>query len=72
MFLNNKLFKIINYKKPITKYFVYPHLLMLPNIDHYCKPLYFLNTTENLDNLSEHLCIFNVKNTIILESIIFN
>jgi len=71
IFLNNEWLKIINYTKPIKKYFVYPHLLMLPNISHYCKPLYFLDTIENLDNLSEHLCIFNVENTITLESMMY-
>ena len=53
LFLHNKWLKIINYTNPTTKYFLYPHLLMLqkiPDIYHYCKPLYFLHTVENIEN----------------------
>ena len=39
--------KINDYESPLKKYFLYPHLLMLPEITHYSKPLYFLHTCEN-------------------------
>ena len=41
--------KIENYEKPIKKYFLYPHLLMLPGKYYHYKPLYFLHTCENID-----------------------
>ena len=41
--------KIANYTKPINKYFLYPHLLMLPDKYYHYKPLYFLHTCENVD-----------------------
>ena len=31
-------------------------------LNYYCKPLYFLDIIENVDNLSEHLCIFSFVN----------
>jgi hypothetical protein len=57
--INSEWKKIINYKKPTTKYFFYPHLLCLP--DHTYggnKPLYFLHTCENT-NLVEFSNIIN-------------
>ena len=54
IFLNNEWYKIINYINPTNKYFLYPHLLMLPNIYHYYKPLYFLDTIENVVNFLEN------------------
>ena len=39
--------KINDYEYPITKYFLYPHLLMLPETHYHYKPLYFLHTCEN-------------------------
>jgi hypothetical protein len=39
--------KINDYKSPVTKYFLYPHLLMLPETYYHYKPLYFLHTCEN-------------------------
>jgi len=52
--------KIVNYKEPNTKYFYYPHLLMIPDDynTYYC-PLYFLNTIQNksLDELDEFVNI---------------
>ena len=44
---NNEWNKIINYKNPYTKYFLYPHFLVLPNIYYHSYPLYFLHTCEN-------------------------
>ena len=41
--------KIANYTKPFNKYFLYPHLLMLPDKYYHYKPLYFLHTCENID-----------------------
>jgi hypothetical protein len=41
--------KIINYKEPKFKYFLYPHLLMLPDTYYNYKPLYFMETCENKD-----------------------
>ena len=41
--------KIPNYTKPRNKYFLYPHLLMLPDKYYHYKPLYFLHTCENID-----------------------
>ena len=45
--VDNEWNKIINYKNPTSKYFLYPHLLMLPNMYYHYKPLYFLHTCEN-------------------------
>ena len=39
--------KINDYKPPVTKYFLYPHLLMLPETHYHYKPLYFLHTCKN-------------------------
>ena len=39
--------KINDYQPPNEKYFLYPHLLMLPGIYYHSKPLYFLHTCEN-------------------------
>ena len=39
--------KIINYTHPNTKYFLYPHLLVLPNIYYHSHTLYFLHTCLN-------------------------
>ena len=39
--------KINDYKPPSEKYFLYPHLLMLPETYYHYKPLYFLHTCEN-------------------------
>jgi len=70
--LNNKFFKIINYTKPTTKYFLYPHLLMLPDTYYHYKSLYFLDTVENIMNLSLDKELFsgtNVKENITYISI---
>ena len=48
--VNCEWLKINDYKPPVTKYFLYPHLLMLPEID-YPNPnkyLYFLNSCRNI------------------------
>lgn len=45
--LKNEWFKIINYESPKSKYFSYPHLLMLPDYTFNYKPLYFLHTCKN-------------------------
>ena len=39
--------KIANYKLPENKYFLYPHLLILPKYHYHYKPLYFLHTCKN-------------------------
>jgi len=38
--------KIINYKPPTQKYFLYPHLLMVDNHYGECQGLYFMDTCE--------------------------
>ena len=45
--INSEWNKIINYTHPRTKYFLYPHLLILPNIYYHSYPLYFLHTCIN-------------------------
>ena len=46
--INGEWLKINDYKPPFTKYFLYPHLLMLPEMDYHYKPLYFLHTCRNI------------------------
>lgn len=49
---NNKTFewlKIANYEPPKNKYFLYPHLLMLPHTRYHYQPLYFMHTCEKAD-----------------------
>jgi hypothetical protein len=46
--VKSKWCKIIDYLGPRNKYFFYPHLLSLPNYNHYSKPLDFLNTCSNI------------------------
>lgn len=41
--------KIVNYEPPKNKYFLYPHLLMLPDKYYHHQPLYFLHTCEKSD-----------------------
>jgi hypothetical protein len=55
--------KISNYQTPKNKYFLYPHLLMLPDKYYHYYPLYFLHTCEaaKLDKLN------NITKTIALE-----
>lgn len=58
---NNKNFewmRITNYEAPKNKYFLYPHLLMLPNNYYHNQPLYFLHTCEetnviNFNNITK-------------------
>ena len=48
--VNSEWLKINDYKPPVTKYFLYPHLLMLPEMD-YPNPnkyLFFLNSCRNI------------------------
>jgi hypothetical protein len=40
--------RIINYHIPTNKYFVYPHLLLLPDTYYNYKPLYTLDTCKNI------------------------
>jgi hypothetical protein len=56
--------KIINLEPPKSKYFFYPHLLMLPQYSSYSFPLYYLHTCENR-SLSEYL---NITKTISLDT----
>ena len=53
MLIDKKWYKITNYQCPISKYFLYPHLLMLPGEYYHYKPIYTLDTVKNisLDNL---------------------
>ena len=39
----------MNYKKPTTHYFSYPHLLMLPKKEYRHLPLYFLDSCRNVE-----------------------
>jgi len=50
----NNWLKIINYTVPTSKYFYYPHLLMLPDKYYNFYPLYFLHKCISTD-----LCRFN-------------
>ena len=45
--MKDEWYKIIDYTPPNKKYFLYPHLLMLPDTDYNYHPLYFLHTCEN-------------------------
>ena len=45
--VGNEWMKINDYECPVTKYFLYPHLLILPEFYYNSKPLYFLHTCEN-------------------------
>ena len=45
---NREWLKINDYKPPVTKYFLYPHLLLLPEINSPYRGLYFLNTCCNI------------------------
>lgn len=47
--MHDEWIKITNLKPPEQKYFLYPHLLLLPNEYYHYKPLYFLHTCENVD-----------------------
>ena len=53
--------RIANYTPPSSKYFLYPHLLMLPEQYYHYRPLYFLHTCkawnrEEYDDLQEVYC----------------
>ena len=47
--VHNQWKKIMNYEKPNTYYFSYPHLLMLPEKEYRHLPLYFLHTCSNVE-----------------------
>ena len=47
--IHNQWKKIMNYEKPTTHYFSYPHLLMLPGKEYRHLPLYFLHTCINVE-----------------------
>jgi len=49
--IDNQWHKIINYIEPRTKYFLYPHLLLLPDEYYHYKPLYTLDTVKNISEL---------------------
>uniref|UniRef100_A0A6C0IEX8 Uncharacterized protein n=1 Tax=viral metagenome TaxID=1070528 RepID=A0A6C0IEX8_9ZZZZ len=56
--------KIVDYKYPTTKYFLYPHLLMLPETDYHYKPIYTLHTCKNCDldnykDITKTFCLHN-------------
>ena len=46
IYYNNEWNRIINYKEPKFKYFLYPHLLMLTSSYYHYHPLYFLNSIQ--------------------------
>lgn len=48
-------YKIIDYTPPDKKYFLYPHLLMLPDTHYHYHPLYFLHTCTNHELFDERL-----------------
>jgi hypothetical protein len=49
--ISNEWNVISNYKPPIyNSYFLYPHLLMLPEYNYHYRPLYFLDTCVNVGN----------------------
>ena len=59
----NQWLKIINYKQPTSKYFYYPHLLLLPDKFYNFHPLYYLHTCINTDlshfeNINETFDLF--------------
>jgi hypothetical protein len=43
---NDEWNKIINYKNPSTKYFLYPHFLICPDSEYHFYPIYNLHTVE--------------------------
>lgn len=55
MLVDEKWYKITNYQNPRYKYFLYPHLLMLPGEYYHYKPIYTLDTIKNisLDGLDD-------------------
>ena len=48
---DNQWHKIVKYVEPRTKYFLYPHLLLLPDEYYNYKPLYTLDTIKNISEL---------------------
>jgi hypothetical protein len=53
---------ILNYEPPQKKYFLYPHLLMLPFAYYHFNPLYFLHTIEtrkleDYSNITDTFCL---------------
>jgi hypothetical protein len=53
--------KIIDLQPPTYKYFLYPHLLMIPEHTHYNKPIYTLHTCTNI-SLEDFAHITNTFN----------
>jgi len=54
--------KIINYKDPTEKYFLYPHLLQLPQCYYHSHPLHYLQTCQkasiyNYDYIVSTICL---------------
>jgi hypothetical protein len=45
--INGEWYKIVNMKLPDKKYFLYPHLLILPHHYYNYHPLYYLHTCYN-------------------------
>ena len=63
--VNHEWKKIVNYNPPKTKYFLYPHLLMLSQHEHYASgysPLYSLMNCKNksLDDVATIQKPFNL------------
>jgi len=49
--LNNEWYKIINYKEPQKKYFLYPHLICNSSLDFHHKALPYAHTIEKIQSL---------------------
>ena len=60
--INSEWNKIIDFNSPTTKYFLYPHLLVLPEMHYNYHPLYFLHTCENktLDDFTDVIKTFTL------------
>ena len=62
IYYNEQWNKIINYQEPNKKYFLYPHLLMIPNAYYEAKPIYTLDTLDiNNINIDEITNTFDLK-----------
>ena len=68
VFIDNQWKKIMNYTRPNTKYFVYPHFLIDPSINyHHSHGLHFLHTVKPL-----HTNIGEITQPEITETVLTN
>ena len=67
VYYNNKWNKIVNYSNPKEKYFLYPHLLMLPGIYYNFHPIYSLDTVKEakLEDFKHIIEKIDLQNSII-------